>query len=290
MDKVKLERGIVYLEELGYRVKVGESVYKRRGYLAGTDEERAEDLKRMFLDPDVKAVFCARGGYGSSRMLDKVDYDVVQENPKILVGYSDVTALQMAIFAKTGLVTFSGPMVALEMGGGMDGLTEEKFWRSISSPEPMGGVENPEGEDLCVYTEGTAEGEVVGGNLSLICSLLGTEYIPVLTDKILYLEEVGEAPYRVDRCLNQLRLAGVFRQVSGLVLGRFVECVPVDSHKPSFTVEEVLDAYGKGLGIPVMGGLAYGHVARKVTLPVGGVRALMDSGSRRFELLEGGVL
>jgi muramoyltetrapeptide carboxypeptidase len=284
----KVEKGTQYLERLGYRVKIGRHVMDQHGYLAGKDDERAEDLNDMLRDPAVKAVFAIRGGYGTPRLLHLVDYRAVRRNPKILVGYSDVTALQLALFRKTSLVTFSGPMVGVEMWDSIDPFTEEHFWRLITSASRVGPIQNPEGEQLVAFNSGKATGILIGGNFSLLASLMGTPYLPNLRKAILVLEDVDEAPHRIDRMFAQLFHAGISKAIGGLVLGKFTDCVPSDPSKPHLSIEQVLDEAVSRITCPVLSNLQYGHIAKKVTLPFG-VRALLDSRNGILKILEGAV-
>lgn len=285
----KIESGIRYLESIGYRVKVGGHVRKVHGYLAGTDEQRAADLNAMFRDPSVKALFVVRGGYGLHRILDLLDYQTIKRNPKIVVGYSDLTALQLALWRKVGLVTFSGPMVAVEMADRMDPYTEEHFWRVLTSATRVGALDSPAGHPTRPIHDGTRTGTLLGGNLSILCALLGTRYCPSWRRALLVLEEVGEEPYRIDRMLMHLLHARVFESISGLTLGQFIDCRAQDTSKPYFTVEEVLEHFTRNLPIPVVADLAYGHLPRKLTLPWG-VRARIDGSVGRLEVLEAAVV
>ena len=221
-----IEKGAAYLERLGYRIKFGKHVHNRHGYLAGTDEERAADFNDMVRDKDIKAIFAIRGGYGTPRILQMIDYHSLKQNPKILVGYSDITALQLAIFRKIGLVTFSGPMTGTDMWKDFDPYTEEHFWRLITSIKKIGVLKNPIDEPLKTLKTGKVYGQLLGGNLSLIACLMGTPFLPKLFDSILFLEDVEEAPHRVDRMLAQLLNAGVLRRLAGLVFGKFTDCNP----------------------------------------------------------------
>lgn len=284
----KIDKGVRYLEGLGYRVKTGAHVMAQHGYLAGTDEERSADLNDMLRDPNVRAIFALRGGYGSPRILDKLDYSAVRRDPKILVGYSDITALQLALFRKTGLVTFSGPMVAVEMWDTLDPYTEEQFWRIVTSSSRVGKLTNPADEPLVAYNKGKASGVLTGGNLSLLASLLGTPYLPNLRDVVLVLEDVDEAPHRVDRMFAQLRHAGILKNITGLVLGRFTDCVPSDPTKPHLTIEQVLRETVSAVTCPVLANLQYGHIAKKMTLPFG-VRATLDARTGTLSVPEGAV-
>ncbi len=284
----KIDGGVRYLERLGYRVKVGRHVLSQHGYLAGTDEERIEDLNEMLRDPSVRAIIAVRGGYGTPRLLHLVDYRTVRRNPKIIVGYSDITALQLSLYKKTGLVTFSGPMVGVEMWENIDPFTEERFWRMVTSPLRVGVLENPGGDKFTCYNSGKAQGVLIGGNFSLLMSLFGTPYLPKLRDSLLVLEDVDEAPHRVDRMFAQLFHVGILRQIAGLILGRFTDCVPSDPSKPHLTIEQVLDDAIRKVPCPILTNLHYGHIPKKLTLPLG-VRAAIDSRSGHFTILEGAV-
>jgi muramoyltetrapeptide carboxypeptidase len=284
----KIDKGVQYLERLGYRVKVGQHVMAQYGYLAGTDEQRAQDLNDMLRDPAVRAVFAVRGGYGTPRLLDLVDYRAVRRNPKIVVGYSDLTALQLALFRKTGLVTFSGPMVGVEMWDNIDPFTEEHFWRVVTSSARIGSLLNPDGERMIARNKGKASGALIGGNFALLASLLGTPYLPNLRKAILVLEDVDEAPHRVDRMFAQLHHAGITGSIAGLILGKFTDCVPSDPSRPYLTIEQVLEDAVRRITCPVLMNLQYGHIARKLTLPIG-VRALVDTRSGGVKVLEGAV-
>src|SRR5687768_6332376 len=188
----KIEGGVRYLEGLGYRVKVGAHAAKSHGYLAGTDQERAEDINSMIADPQVKAIFALRGGYGTPRLLPLIQYRLLARQPKIVSGFSDITALQLAIYKKSRLVTFSGPMPAVEFWKGPDPYTEENFWRLVTSKLSIGALLNPEDEPLCVHREGKATGVLLGGNMALVTSTLGTPFMPSLRKAVLVLEEVDE--------------------------------------------------------------------------------------------------
>jgi muramoyltetrapeptide carboxypeptidase len=287
-----IEKGIHYLEQLGYRVKLGAHAKAVHGYLAGRDEERISDLNAMFADKQIKAIIAVRGGYGTLRLLERVDYQLIKRNPKILVGYSDLTALQLAIFTKTRLLTFSGPMLAVEMFDKIDPFTEEFFWQLLTSSHPIGKVSNPDHASFRVLPSSSrklqASGKLLGGNLSMIASILGTQFQPNFRNRILFFEEVGEEPYRIDRMLTQLKLAGILRSITALLVGSLVDCVPADKAKPSLSVDEVLDELTCDQEVPVFSGLAYGHLPRKLTMPIG-LTARVDSRLGTLEFLEGCV-
>jgi len=273
-----LERGIEILKSLGYRVKTGKSVLKRYGYLAGDDADRARDFTSAWVDPEVKAVVCARGGYGATRMLPYLDFDVLRDHTKILVGFSDVTALHLAFWREMRLVTFHGPMVESGEASSLSVPYNLEWFRKVLDGSWTGGEitlpSEPEEEGTTVQgglravEEGRGRGELVGGNLSLIATLCGTPYDLDTKGKILFLEEIGEKPYRVDRMLSQLRLAGKLEGLSGVLLGDFTDC-EATGPSPSFTVWEVLEQYFKGTGIPCISGVPAGHGKYRAMLPLG---------------------
>ena len=288
-DLSKINSGVSYLEKLGYRVEVGKNVGLQEGYLAGSDKQRLDDIHEMFKNKLVRAILCVRGGYGSGRLLDKIDYNLIKKNPKIFVGYSDINALQAAFYAKTGLVTFSGPMVAVDFHHEVSPFTEEIFWRTITSNKKIGKLKNPRNEKFYTLNKGRSSGRIIGGNLSLLVSLMGTEYFPKLKDSILLLEDINEAPYRVDRMLNQLRLAKYFKQVKGVALGHFVDCVNNDSSNPSFTLNEVIVEYfQKQLKLPVLYNIKHGHVKENITIPFG-VKCVLNASLGSLDIIENAV-
>ena len=268
-DPSLLNKGVRYIENNGYRVEVGKSVDKIKGYLAGDDEERVDDLNQMFKNKNVKAIICVRGGYGSGRIIDKINYKLIRNNPKILVGYSDITALQMAISKKTGLITFAGPMLASDFADRMNPESEDFFWRLITSKKKIGRLSFADNNKLPAINKGSAVGRIIGGNLSVLSSLIGTPYFPELKDKILLMEDIDEIPYRIDRLLNQMRLNNVFKQVKGILLGRFVDCYEHDPEKKTLTLGEVMEDYLQDLKIPVIYSFPHGHIKEKITVPFG---------------------
>jgi len=283
----KLERGVDYLRSRGYRVMIGEHVYDSHGYLAGWDKDRINDLQAMFTNQEVKAIFSSRGGYGTPRMLDKINYELIRNHPKIFVGYSDVTALQLAIWQHCRLVTFSGPMAAVEMGTGIAPLAEHCLWTLLGG-ENSDHVFSAQGAPkLEVIRSGKARGILLGGCLSLLNSIIGTRHQPDFTGSILVLEDIGEQPYRVDRYLSQLRAAGILDQVNGILLGQFVDCAEKEG-EPTLTLEEIFADYFEPLAVPVLKNFMYGHVPKKFTLPLGAVVEI-DSSVPTVRLLEAAV-
>ncbi len=277
VDRADLTAGLRFLEKAGYRVHVAPHVYDRREYLAGRDEDRLWDLTSVFRNPEIKAVFCSRGGYGTLRLLDRIDYDLIRNNPKILVGYSDITALLTAVFQRTGLVTFHGPMVK--------GFPElpEKAWRNlvhmISSTKPV--MFSPmEGHAL---KGGRGRGPLMGGNLSLLCRLLGTPYMPDLSGAILFIEDRGEALYRLDRMLTHLALSGHLKGIKGLIAGRFTAC-----GEPA-AVDELIKERFAPMNIPIAAGFPLGHGLDNTTLPLG-IPVELDTDVMKLVLLESPVV
>ncbi|MBC8181216.1 LD-carboxypeptidase [candidate division KSB1 bacterium] len=287
-DEQKYSNGIQYLKNLGYKVVESRHVLDSYGYLAGKDRDRIDDLNLMFRDSQIDAVFCSRGGYGVPRIIDEIDFNSLQNDPKIFVGYSDITSLNLAILAKTGLISFSGPMVAVEMGAGIDQITEQNFWKTLKTSEPMGILENPSDLPIQVVKSGRAKGRLLGGCLSLINVVLGTPFCPDFNETILFIEDIEEEPYRVDRYLAQLKMAGVLDRISGLVIGQFVDCIPGDPEKPNLKLEQVFDDYFSDLDIPIISNFAYGHVPVKHTLPVG-VQVELDTENGGLIILESAV-
>lgn len=287
-----LRRGQRIMEELGYRVRLGRHLMDRKGYLAGHDEDRAEDLNGMFADRAVKAIFCVRGGYGAGRLLPWLDFGALKRNPKIILGYSDITILELAILKTIGLVTFYGPMVATEMADDFPKDSRERMLAILttsSPPSPIGA--SPEQNHVVVIRSGMATGTLVGGCLSVLVSLLGTPYEPDLDGAVLFLEEVDEEPYRVDRYLTQLRLSGKLEKVAGVAIGQCVNCEPRKgsySFSNSPSCQEVLEDRLGDLGVPVLSGLDFGHGRFKATLPQG-VLARLDAHRGLLEILEPGV-
>jgi muramoyltetrapeptide carboxypeptidase len=284
-DKAKLDASMSYFEKRGYRVKVGLNAMKERGYLAGSDEERLEDVHNMFLDKEVKLIICLRGGYGASRLLDKIDYNIIKNHPKIFCGYSDITVLQNAFFYKTRLITFAGPMAGVDFYKDISEFTEENFWNTLTSSEPIK-INYPDGERLNSYRSGIAEGRLIGGNLSLFSSLIGTNYLPEPEGKILLLEEVGEAPYRIDRMLNQLRLSGYLGKIKGVILGSFEDCIETDPQRKSLNLNEVIEDYFiNDFQAPVVYNLKHGHISNNLTIPIG-VNVKINGSNCSIEFLE----
>ncbi len=268
-DPTKIDKGVSYLESLGYKVLLGKNVGKFNGYLAGSDSERLADFHAMFENKNVKAIFCLRGGYGASRLLDKIEYKIIKSHPKIFVGYSDISALQLAIFYKTGLITFAGPMVGIDFYDEVSSYTTEMFWKLLTSTKKFGRIENPGDENILALNHGSVSGKIVGGNLSVITALIGTDYFPGLKDNILFIEEIGELPYKIDRMFNQFRLSKMFKGLKGVIIGSFRDCQEPDPEKRTLTLGEVITDYFSGMKLPVIYNFRHGHLKDNITVPVG---------------------
>ena len=283
LDASDAHAGIAALRDRGLTVEPGRAFAQPDGFLSGPDDERAAELNRLFARDDLDAVVCLRGGYGVLRLLDRLDYDAARANRPLVVGYSDVTALHLALLAQAGLSGLSGPMVAPDWPA-LDAETEAHFWR-LAGGETGVSLAGPGTEEPFGLRDGEAEGTLVGGNLSLVAALVGTPFLPDLTGAVLVVEDTGEAPYRIDGLLARLRLAGILERLGGLVFGMFTGAEPLPD-RPSLAVEDVLDTYAECVDGPVAAGLTYGHVRRKVTLPIGArVRLTVDGPAARLVTL-----
>lgn len=280
-------------EAMGLKVRFGKNTRNRYGHLAGTDEERAEELNEMFRDKNIKAVIALRGGSGAARILDKIDYEAIKNNPKIFIGYSDITALHTAIFTKTGLVTFHGPVAVSSWNSFsydyLKRLLFEKEAITYKNPTSKGDELVQTKNRIRVINEGTVQGQLLGGNLSVLTGIMGSEYFPQdWKGKILYLEDVGEKIYAVDRMMSQLYLGGVFEQISGFVFGKCTDCDPGGSGYGSLTMEEVIDHYIKPLNIPAYSGAMIGHISDNATIP-NGLEAELNATEGTIKLLSPAV-
>jgi muramoyltetrapeptide carboxypeptidase len=279
------------LKFFGLIPKFGRNVRKRFGYVGGSAEERVADLHDMFADPDVKAVFAIRGGFGAAHLLDQIDYGLIARNPKIFLGYSDITALHLAFHRKAGLVTFHGPVVLSRFSN----YTQEHFRRALFETKPLGVLTNPPDNDplrpahtLRTVRPGRARGPLAGGNLTLISTTLGSPYEIETKGRILFLEDVDEQPYSIDRMLTHLKLAGKFDGVAGIVFGECADCRPRDfkpSFESNFSIGEIVDRILGNLNVPVLSGLTIGHTDDQLTLPLG-VMATLDADKGQLILEE----
>jgi muramoyltetrapeptide carboxypeptidase len=288
----KLTKARQNFELLGFKIKEGKNLAARYGYFAGTDTQRLEDLHWAFGDPESEAIWCIRGGYGCTRLLPSVDFELIGRNPKVFIGYSDVTALHLAIQQRTGLVTFHGPVAASDLPDN----TLQHFRAALVEPVLNYEIKIPgEQEELpgqeyrpFVITPGAAQGKLTGGNLSLLAALAGTPFAPSFAGKIVFIEDVGEQPYRIDRLFTQLLQATDLQRAAGIALGVFYDCQP-KPHYPSLSLEEMLRDRLSSLGIPVVYGLPFGHVSHQATFPYG-TEAKLDTANGALTLLETGVL
>jgi muramoyltetrapeptide carboxypeptidase len=287
-DLTLIEKGINYIEKLGYRTLPGKNIRRTRGYLAGTDSERVDDIHQMFADKKVKAIFCLRGGYGAFRLLDEIDYKLIRNNPKIFVGFSEITSLQMAFLKKANLITFAGPMVIPNFSKDVSSYTEEYFWSTITSVKKTEKIILPEQHKFLNVKRKKASGIIVGGNLAVFTSVIGTSYLPDLKDKIILLEEVSEPPYKIDRMLNQLRLNKIFKRAKGIILGSFTDCNEPDGKKKTLTTEEVLEDYFSKAEVPVIYNFPHGHIKDFVTVPFG-INVKLNSSKGFVEFTENAV-
>jgi len=260
----EIQPGLDFLESLGFEPVCSPHLYDRKGYLAGEDKARVKDLHAMFREKKIKAVLCARGGYGTHRILQKLDYGLFSRNPKLFVGYSDITALFFALFKKSGLVTLHGPVLRDLLKG--DGRNAALLLKLMTSDE-LTTVNFPSGTAV---KEGRAEGVVLGGNLSLISHLVGTPFLPSFRGKLLFIEEKGEPLYRIDRMLTHLLLSGELEKCAGFMVGTLEEC-----GDPSSVIDLIKERCSR-LNMPILTGLPVGHGEHNVPLPIG-VRAVLDT-------------
>ncbi len=281
------------MEQYGFEVELSPHIGDQFGYLAGTDQSRASDINSMFRRTDIKGIMTFAGGYGCSRILPFLDYEAIRQNPKVIIGHSDITALLLGIYTQTGLITFHG-------SSGLTGVGEyaiTSFKNTVMSTKPAGKIAVPPNSNrnnrLITIKAGKATGALIGGNLTLVTNLLGTPYEPDTRGKILFLEDIGEEPYRVDRMLTQLWLAGKFDHVAGVALGHFVDCVPKE-YQPSFyqtlSLENVLrDRFGGSFKKPTLYNLMFGHVTENAVLPIGAM-ATLDADAKTLTINEGAVI
>lgn len=264
----RIEPSIKAMEDLGLKVVLGESCRGYHGFLSGSDELRANDINKMFKDKSIKGIFTIRGGYGAARILDMLDYEMIQNNPKVFAGYSDVTALHNVFNEKCKLITFHTPMASTEFYKGVDDYTMDYFKKNIFSDEPLGILKNPEGQKIKTLVSGKAKGKLVGGNLSLIASSMGTPYELDTKGKILFLEDVDEYPYKIDRMLLQLKQGGKFRDAEGIILGAWTRCEAKEGDN-SLSLMDVFEELIKTENKPTIYNLACGHCMPTMSLPLG---------------------
>lgn len=293
-ENEEINFAIDILKSFGFKVKQGKYLYQRYGYLAGSDKERAWDINNMFADPQVDGIFCLRGGYGSARILPYLDYQLIKANPKALIGYSDITALLNAITARTGLVTFHGPIARQNFSS----YTLEHFKKILFNPVSPTELATPplfeggegqveENNRVIAIHSGRVTAPLIGGNLSLMVKLIGSEFEPDYSGKILFIEEVEEAPYRLDGMLTHLWLTGRLGKLAGIVFGKCTDCEAKDV--TSLSIEQVLTERLLPLNIPVLSGLMIGHIEDNSTIPIGAM-ATLDANNKCLILEEVAVV
>ena len=272
------------IEEMGFNVVLGESTLKKWHSFSDTDENRAKDINEFFKNPSIDAIMCMRGGYGSNRLVEYLDLEAIRSNPKIFIGYSDITTLHLIFNEKLDLITFHGPMAVSNFLDGYSEKTYESFIKSVTSTSNY--EINNFDKRVEIINSGRAKGKLVGGNLTTLVSTLGTKYDIDYNGKILFLEDIGEKTYRIDRLLNHLKKYGVFSKIKGLILGDFKNC---DKSSPEdMSLEEVFEDYFKKLTIPVIKNIQSGHCDSMVTLPLGAMCEI-DSETLKIKILEGVV-
>lgn len=295
IDPDRLALAAKTLKYFGLRVRLGNNVGKRSVNYASSVNARLDDLHTMFADKAVDGIFAVRGGYGAGHLLDRIDYSLIRKNPKIFLGYSDITALHLAIYKRAGVVTFHGPVAVSSFSD----YTQAAFRKALFDSRPLGRLSNPQEGNLLrpehnlrTVKSGRVSGQLIGGNLSLIAATMGTDFEIDTRGKILFLEDVDEQPYSVDRMLTHLRLAGKLDSAAGIIFGECAECAPRD-YKPSFaspySLGEVVDNILGGLKVPVLYGLTIGHTADQLTLPMG-VKAILDADKGYVEITEPAVI
>jgi len=305
-DPKAIDDSVEALERLGFKAKLAPNVRRRWGFLAGDDRERAADLMKMFLDRKVNGILCVRGGYGTARLLPLLDYEKIRANAKIFIGYSDITSLHCAFLVKANLISFHGPMLNSDfIKDDLPDFTLRSFFRTLMEPKAAGSVgrgsrgegrgEKSKGglvnSQVSVLRSGKASGKLIGGNLSLLCTTLATPYQPSFKNRILFLEDLDEVPFRFDRMLTHLLNAGLLQQVAGVAIGSNKDCIDPKAKgckEYRQTMEDVFKERLAPLKVPVVLGLPFGHVPMNATLPVG-VRATLDGIKGDLVIEESGV-
>ena len=280
-----LDRAEHWIRGMGLVPKFGPNAGGRFGYLAGTDEQRAADLNAAYADPAVKAVFAVRGGWGGARILPLLDWNTIRANPKLLIGFSDVTALHLAFAARAGFATIHGGNATSSWRK----LSWESLWRlAFAADTPtLGGaeVEAEAGRPGRTIRGGVARGRLLGGNMTILSTLMGTGWLPDMKGAILFLEDVNEAEYRVDRMFQQLKLAGVLDGLAGIVFGQCTSCASTEPDYAGFTLDQLIDHYCAPLGIPAVTGFNTGHIGNQLSLP-SGAKVELDGDARTIRVLE----
>jgi muramoyltetrapeptide carboxypeptidase len=291
-DPKAVDRAVEALERYGFKPKLGKHVRERHGFLAGSDRDRAADIMEMFGDKTVKAIMCLRGGYGSARLLSLLDYEVIRQHAKIFSGFSDITSLHCAFLQKAGLISIHAPM----WNNGLQAkevpeFTRASFFRTVMEPGPSGSITaGLDKKEISILRGGVAEGQLIGGNLSVLCATVGTPFAPSFKGGILFFEDIGEKPYRLDRMLTHLLNAGVLQQLAGVAVGINRDCEDKDANADEYrqTAADVMKERLSGLAVPVVAGLPFGHVHLNATIPVG-AQARLDGENGDLIILEAAV-
>lgn len=292
-DPKAVDRVLGQVERLGFKPKLARNVRARHGFIAGDDRQRTADFMAMFADKKVRGIICIRGGYGTARLLDRLDYSFIRQHPKVLAGYSDITSLHCALAMKANLISFHSPMLNEGLGAEkFPAFSNESFLRNVMEAKPSGSIcAGYKEKTITILRRGVAEGKLVGGNLSLLVTTLGTPYQPEFKNRVLFFEDISEKPYKLDRMLTHLLNAGVLQQVAGVAVGINQDCEePADGKSKEYnqSAADVLIDRLKPLGVPVVTGLPFGHQPLNATLPVG-VRAKLDANRGDLIITEAGV-
>lgn len=289
----QLEKTISNIEGLGFKTVFNEKrLLSKIGYLAGRDIVRADEVNTMFNNKQIDGIWAVRGGYGATRILDMLNYKVIRQNPKVFIGYSDITAIHHAIFKKTGLISFHGPVGASDFTD----YTKKHVMQVVTETTPTLKIDPCRDNEILenntyhsyIINEGTAEGQLIGGNLTLVASLIGTPYDVSYKNKLVFLEDVGETPYRIDRMITQMISAGKFDNIKGIILGVFLNCETKERNN-SLTLKEMLEDRLQRLNIPIIYGMSFGHISNQFTLPLG-IKARLNTEDKSITLLESAVV
>jgi len=291
VTETKIEKAIANMKSLGLKVKLGKHIRAQHGYLAGTDQQRLDDLHKMFADPSIDGIWCIRGGYGVGRILPKINYKLIKKNPKILIGYSDITALLHAVYQKTGLIGFHGPLASSEFTD----YTIKHLKNVLMNPQKSYTIEyakeNEAEKDMAylpkVINPGIAKGKLSGGNLTLLAAMAGTDFNWKVKNKLVFIEDIGERPYRIDRMLTQLLQSTDLHKAAGIILGVFEDCQAREGDRSLSLMDTFKDRLGH-LNMPIIYGLSFGHIQNHFTIPVG-IEAEMNTNEMSLKLLEKAV-
>jgi len=287
ITKEQLEEAVQKIESLGYKTYYKESLLSEYGYFAGKDQERADELMHMFTNKEVKGIWCVRGGYGSIRILNLLDFELIEQNPKVFIGYSDITALLTSVYEQTGLVTYHGPMGVSEFNE----FSVESLEQVVVDPgkkykypyKREAGTEDNSEFDLYTLKRGKAEGELIGGNISVLDSMIGSSFEPDFENRVVYLEEIDEKTYKVDKMLFHLLEATNLKKAAGIVMGVMGNCDQAEA--PTLSLKQAISDLLEPLDMPISYGFSFGHIKEMVTLP-NGIRARFNANRNSLKLLE----